>query len=171
MRQALRGVDRCKPETHPLAGAPYGLALTSSEDGQGGPRGVGVHPAEEAIAECLGVDANVGLDDKLPAVGGHPVVHAGTPNPRPPIPSGVFQPIAAKVPMKIFYGARVARYHLFQATCTLASCGTKWTEKQDTDIFRFICYIQAILRYRMVSGVGDGHADARLKQYADADLA
>eukprot|EP00959_Pyramimonas_sp_CCMP1952_P226101 4728242-Pyramimonas_sp.AAC.1 len=68
----------------------------------------GVHPAEEALAECLGVDANVGPEDKVLAVGGRLIVDDGSPNPRPPASSGALQPIAAKVLMKTLYGARIA---------------------------------------------------------------
>ena len=99
------------------------------------------------------------------------MVDDGSPDPRPPHPSGVLQPIAAKILMKILYGARMARYDLLNAVCKTAACVTKWTEQQDMDLFRLICYINSTLHYRMVSWVGDELADVWLRQYADADLA
>eukprot|EP00959_Pyramimonas_sp_CCMP1952_P149274 3123300-Pyramimonas_sp.AAC.1 len=63
-------------ETHLLAGTPYGPDLTSLYR-QGGPLGEGARPAEETMAECLRVDADVGLEDKVPAVGGRPMVDDG----------------------------------------------------------------------------------------------
>ena len=59
-------------------------------------------------------------------------------DPEPPTPSGILKPIAAKVLMKILYGARMARYDLLRAVCHTASCITKWTEQQDMDLFRII---------------------------------
>eukprot|EP00959_Pyramimonas_sp_CCMP1952_P130157 2721307-Pyramimonas_sp.AAC.1 len=52
----------------------------------------------------------------------------GSQNPRPPAPSEVLQSIAARVLMKISYGARIARNDLLRATCTVASCVAKWTD-------------------------------------------
>ena len=63
----------------------------------------------------------------------------GTPDPLPPAPSGMLQPIAAKVLMKTLYGARMARYDLLRAVCTLAACVTKWTEQRDIELFRLMC--------------------------------
>ena len=73
--------------------------------------------------------------------------------------------------MKILYGARMARYDLLRAVCHTASCITKWTEQQDMDLFRLICYIKTTAHYRMVSWVGDKPEDVELRQYSDADLA
>ena len=43
-----------------------------------------------------------------------------------PVASGVLQPIASKVLMKILYAARMCRFDLLRATCALASLVTKW---------------------------------------------
>ena len=40
---------------------------------------------------------------------------------------GVLQPLAAKVLMKILYGARMARFDLLKAVCDLACFVTRWT--------------------------------------------
>ena len=53
------------------------------------------------------------------------MVDDGSLDPRPPHPSGVLQPIAAKILMKILYGARMARYDLLNAVCKTAACVTK----------------------------------------------
>ena len=159
------------PSTYPKSGAPFGPELTTLEDGQGGPRGEVVPPAEEALAECLRLNAQVGPPDREITAGGPPLDDHDAPDPRPPAPSGLLQPIAAKVLMKILYGARMARYDLLNAVCKLAACVTKWTEQQDIDLFRLICYIQSTLHYRLVSWVGDDISEVWIRQYADADLA
>eukprot|EP00959_Pyramimonas_sp_CCMP1952_P234817 4906129-Pyramimonas_sp.AAC.1 len=74
------------------------------------------------MAECCWADANAGPEANVPIVGGHPMADDGAPNPRPPAPLGVLQPRAAKVFMKIFFGAGMARCDLLRAACTLASC-------------------------------------------------
>ena len=83
------------PETYPKSGSPYGPEMTSFEDGQGGPRGELLQPALEALAECLGIDVETGRADTPVHVGGEPL-GTETKNERPPAPSGVLQPIAAK---------------------------------------------------------------------------
>eukprot|EP00959_Pyramimonas_sp_CCMP1952_P081905 1711098-Pyramimonas_sp.AAC.1 len=65
----------------------------------------------------------------------------------------------------------MARYDLLRAVRQTASCITKWTEQQDMDLFRLICYIKCTSHYRMSSWVGDKMEDVLLKQYSDADLA
>eukprot|EP00959_Pyramimonas_sp_CCMP1952_P026708 560727-Pyramimonas_sp.AAC.1 len=65
----------------------------------------------------------------------------------------------------------MARYDLLRAVCHTASCITIWTEQQDMDLFRFICYLKWTSYYRMSSWMGDRTGDVLLKQYSDADLA
>ena len=93
------------------------------------------------------------------------------PNPLPPSECGYLQPIAAKCLMKFLYGARMARYDIQRAICHTASCVTKWTEQNDLDLYRLVCYMKTTLQYRMVSWVGDTLNDVMIKQFADADLA
>eukprot|EP00959_Pyramimonas_sp_CCMP1952_P435215 9113082-Pyramimonas_sp.AAC.1 len=54
--QLCAGLTNADPETYPMA-----------EDGQGGPRGELVRPAEEATAKCFRIDADVGPEDAVPA--------------------------------------------------------------------------------------------------------
>ena len=42
-------------------------------------------------------------------------------------PKGVLQPVAAKIIMKVLYGARMARYDLLHACQSLACFVSKWT--------------------------------------------
>ena len=84
------------PSTYPAAGTPFGPELSHLEDGQGGPRGEVVAPAEEALAECLRIAAVAGTPDMEVVVHGPPMPDDGSPDPKPPVPTGVLQPIAAK---------------------------------------------------------------------------
>eukprot|EP00959_Pyramimonas_sp_CCMP1952_P253329 5292737-Pyramimonas_sp.AAC.1 len=65
----------------------------------------------------------------------------------------------------------MARCDLLRAACHAASCIAKWTEQQDMDLFRLICYSKCTSHCRMYSWVGDRMEDVLLKQYSDADLA
>ena len=92
-----------------------------------------------------------GPPDQEVVVPGLAAVGASPDDPEPPTKSGVLQPIAAKVLMKILYGARMARYDLLRAVCHAASCITKWTEQQYMDLFRLICFIKSTSHYRMTA--------------------
>ena len=87
-----------------------------------------------------------------------------------PEPNGYMQPHAAKVLMKIVYGARMARFDLLRAISYLASSVTKWTKQCDEDLYRLICYIHTTRDYRQVAWVGDDIKDVKLRLYADADF-
>ena len=87
------------------------------------------------------------------------------------VPAGVLQPIAAKVLMKILYGARMARYDLLRAVCHSASCVTTWNRQNDVDLYRLICYINTTNNFMQVSWLGDAKEDLKLQIYADADFA
>ena len=87
-----------------------------------------------------------------------------------PEPNGYMQPHAAKILMKILYGARMARFDLLRAISYLASSVTKWTKQCDEDLFRLICYMHTTRDYRQVAWVGDDLDDVKLRLYADADF-
>ena len=152
----------------PKVGTPFGPELPGAEDGVGGPAGFDQSPADVALAACLGLEAVEQDED-------HPVPHSGRPAPvddrKPPTESGVLQPIAARVLMKILYGARMARPDLLRAVCHAASCVTKWTVQNDHDLFRLVCYINSTLDYKLTSWVGARAEDLKLTCYADADFA
>eukprot|EP00959_Pyramimonas_sp_CCMP1952_P466040 9489328-Pyramimonas_sp.AAC.2 len=66
-------------DTYPLSGAPFGPELTSFEGGQGGRRGEVLAPAEEALAECLRIDAVAGPPGAEVHVAGPPMDGATCP--------------------------------------------------------------------------------------------
>eukprot|EP00975_Prorocentrum_lima_P062454 12885718-Prorocentrum_lima.AAC.1 len=73
----------------------------------------------------------------------------------PPEPFGCLQPIAARVLVKILYGARMARSDLLRAISYLASTVTKWTLSCNQDLHKLIAYINSTLSLRQVSWSGD----------------
>ena len=52
---------------------------------------------------------------------------------------GVLSDIAAKVLMKVLYGARMARFDLLRAVCSLACSVTKWDKDCDRKLHRLMC--------------------------------
>lgn len=89
----------------------------------------------------------------------------------PDRPTGALQPIAARVLMKILYGARMARYDLLRPTCYLATRITKWPPWCDRSLHRLVCYINCTLDVRMTTWVGNPLSEWELVIYSDADLA
>ena len=85
--------------------------------------------------------------------------------------SGMLQPIASKVLMKILFAARMARYDLLRATQSLASRVTKWSEGCDIGLHRLVSYINSTLDLTMQSFIGDRFRDCQLWLFADADFA
>ena len=85
--------------------------------------------------------------------------------------TGVLQPHAAKVLMKLLYGARLARFDLLRAINHLAGYITKWTPDCDKRLHRIMCYVQTSLKYRMVGWVGDKPEQLQPHLFADADFA
>ena len=84
---------------------------------------------------------------------------------------GRLAPVAARILMKVLYGARCARLDLLRAVSHLACYFTKWTSKCDARLHRLICYINSTLHYRMVGWVGDKLEAMQPHLFADADLA
>ena len=74
---------------------------------------------------------------------------------------GVLQPIAARVLMKVLYGARMARFDLLRAVCHLACFVTKWSETCDRRLHRLMCYINSTLDFSMHGWVGDDLAQCQ----------
>ena len=83
------------------------------------------------------------------------------------------QPLAARILMKVFYGARLARYDLLRAIGYLATRITKWDRWCDQRIHRLMCYVDSTLALRMRSLVNQADAVAGFvpSDYADADFA
>ena len=85
--------------------------------------------------------------------------------------SGELNDICVKVLMKVLYGARMCRYDLLRATCTLASNATRWTREDDRKLHKLMCYINSTLDYRMYGKVGDLTSDWHIACFSDADFA
>jgi hypothetical protein len=92
-------------------------------------------------------------------------------NPLGPVGLQSLQPIAAKILMKVLYGARMCRYDLLRPVCALAARVTKWDVDCDRKLHRLMCYIQSSLDVKMIGKVGDSMEDLVLGLYADADFA
>ena len=84
---------------------------------------------------------------------------------------GRLQPIAARVLMKVLYGARMARYDLIRAVNGLATEVTKWTTRCDARLHRLMCYINSTLEQKLYGWVGDLAESMSLHLFVDADLA
>ena len=56
---------------------------------------------------------------------------------------GELAPIASKIIMKILYGARMCRWDLLQACCTLAREVTRWNKNCDVRLHKLMCYIMS----------------------------
>ena len=58
---------------------------------------------------------------------------------------GRLAPVAARILMKILYGARTARLDLLRVVSHLACYLTRWTSECDRKLHRLVCYIQSTL--------------------------
>ena len=98
--QTSRGAD---PDTYPRVPTPFGPQAKDIDDGLSGPEGRDVEPSLEDLACALQVPATPGQEiTPWPASDEEQE-------------TGVLQPIAARILMKILYGARMARYDLLRA--------------------------------------------------------
>ena len=73
--------------------------------------------------------------------------------------------------MKVLYAARVCRFDLLRAVCTLAQKVTKWDATCDKRLHKLMCYIHSTLGKQLVGYVGDPIAALCPHLYTDADLA
>ena len=86
-------------------------------------------------------------------------------------PRGQLQPIAARVLMKVLYGARVTRYDLLRAVNGLATEIAKWIPRCDMRLHRLMGYICHTLDMKLYGWVGDKVESLRLDLFVGADLA
>jgi hypothetical protein len=86
-------------------------------------------------------------------------------------PKGILAGVASRILMKIFYGARFARWDLLKVVTKLATMVTKWTTACDAALLRLMRYIKATVDWVLVGYVGDVPSDLSLQLYADADFA
>ena len=83
---------------------------------------------------------------------------------------GELAPIAAKVLMKILYGARMCRYDLLRPTCHLATKITKWSKLCDKALHRLVAYVNSTLDLRLCGWIGDPPDQWEFVVYSDADF-
>jgi hypothetical protein len=84
---------------------------------------------------------------------------------------GRLAPVAATILMKSLRAARMARSDLLRAARGLARYLTKWTTKQDEELYRLICYINNTKSWKMVGWVGDDLRDVDACLYSDSSFA
>ena len=84
---------------------------------------------------------------------------------------GELKPIAARVIMKLFYAARLARWDLLRAIGMLATRITKWSKWDDKRLHRLMCYVQTTLQLRMRSWRSTKDTNFTHDLYVDADFA
>jgi len=85
--------------------------------------------------------------------------------------TGELASIAAKVIMKVFYAARVARFDLLRAIGHLACHITRWDLDCDKRLHRLMCYVHSTLDHRLVGWTDGDLSTSELHLYADADFA
>ena len=78
--------------------------------------------------------------------------------------------VAARILMKVFYAARVARLDLYRAISGLTRHLTRWTEECDRRLHRLMSYVHCTLSHRMAGWIGDQPEDLDLHVYADANF-
>ena len=71
--------------------------------------------------------------------------------------------------MKIFFGARLARWDLLHAVRDLTRYITKWTQAHDKMLYRVVAYIQETKELHMKGHILDSADDHWLGLYVDAD--
>ena len=84
---------------------------------------------------------------------------------------GNLQKEAARVIMKMLYGARLVRYELLWPICSIARQVSKWTRACDKRLHRLVSYIAHTPEDTLESFVGDDAALCHPVLYTDADFA
>ena len=84
---------------------------------------------------------------------------------------GAIAASAASVLMKCLYAARMARFDLLRPVQGLAKYLTKWTKRQDDELFQLMCYINTTKSFKLVGWIGDEFHDLQAQMFSDADFA
>jgi hypothetical protein len=82
---------------------------------------------------------------------------------------GKLAPVAARILMKILYGARNARPDILKAVTHLACFFTKWSTLCDRRLHRLVCYIHSTYKYRLLGWIGDQPSARQPYLFAEAD--
>ena len=83
--------------------------------------------------------------------------------------TGVLCLSAAKIIMKVFYAARVARFDILRVVGFLTTRITKWTSKDDARLLRMMQYVRCTSDQAMTCWVGDPLDKINLHIYTDAN--
>ena len=86
------------------------------------------------------------------------------------LPRGQLAAVAASVLMKCMYAARMARFDLLRAVQGLARYLTKWTTRQDAELFRLMCYIHTTKAHKMTGWVNDPFHELQGRIHSDSDF-
>ena len=78
---------------------------------------------------------------------------------------------AAKIIMKMLYGARLVRFELLWPICSLARQVSKWNRACDKRLHRLVSYVYHTLDHSLESFVGDDPALCHPVLFTDADFA
>ena len=73
--------------------------------------------------------------------------------------------------MKLLYAARMCRFDLLKAVCSLAQKVTRWDGECDRRLHRLMAYVKSSVDKRLVGYVGDGPEGWTPHLFTDADLA
>jgi len=84
---------------------------------------------------------------------------------------GALAKVAASVLMKCLYAARMARFDLLRPIQGLTKHLTKWTKRQDQELYHLMCYIYMTKSWKMVGWVADKFEDMTMHLFTDADFA
>ena len=79
--------------------------------------------------------------------------------------------MAARILMKILYGARNARPDILKAVTHLACFFTKCTSLCDRRLHHLVCYIHSTYNYLSVGWIGDAPSALQPHLFVDADFA
>jgi len=115
-------------------------------------------------------DASKKSQRATPAAGGGSLASNAVPPLADAEDRGRLAPVAAKILMRILYGACNARPDILKAVTHLACFFTKWTSLCDRRLHRLVCYIHSTYNYRLVGWIGDAASTLQPYLFADADF-
>ena len=88
-----------------------------------------------------------------------------------PVHGGALANVAASVLMICLYAAHMARFDLLRPMQGLARYISKWTKRQDEDLYHLMCYIYTTRSWKAMGWIGDRFEDLVPHLFTDADFA
>ena len=156
---------------HPLAEKSY-LKLSNEEVKKGKPVRAIRYDMFGFFQQCIDVYCEHAQTDRsklrkaqTPSVDDHALTEEDRASP------GILEKDAAKIIMKMLYGARLVRYELLWPICSIARMVSKWSRAEDKRLYRLICYLHTTLNHTLESFVGDPAHCCNVMLYTDADFA